>query len=92
MDETINIILGNSLSNPLDAFNIDIKKTEVLGGIVATDQVEDHVRVTNALFYRLGVAKVEFDKGDSPKVARDLEMSFTHFISVRNYDLHPPLR
>lgn len=88
MDEAVNVVLCNSLCYPLHALNVDIKQAEVLGGIISTNQVEDHVRMADALLDGLGVSKIELDERNSPKVTRNFEMSLAHVISIRDDDLN----
>ena len=92
MDEAVHVVLCNGLCYPFHALNVDIKQAEVLGGIISTNQVEDHVRMADALLDGLGVSKIEFDESDPPKVTRDLEMPLAHVISIRYDDLNSSLR
>lgn len=85
MDESIDVVLCARFCDSLHALNVDIEKTEVLGGIVLSNQVKDHVRMSDGFFDGLRVSQVEFYEADSTKVACDLKMSLSHIIAVR-YD------
>lgn len=77
MDESVDVVLRDSLRNSLRTVDMDILVREIpatvqtlfhrtckignlLGRIVAADEVIDNIGVTDAFFNRLSVAKVIF--------------------------------
>ena len=78
MDETIDIVFRHGFSNTLGAFNMDILKGKVLGWIVPTDQIVDHIGVSNTLFERGRIPKIIFHENYPSQVSRDLQMPLRH--------------
>lgn len=87
MDVAVDIVLGDGLGDSLGPFDVDILETEVLGGIVAADEVVDDVRVPDTGFDRLGVAQIVFDEDDAAEIAGHLEMALGHLLTEGNDDL-----
>jgi hypothetical protein len=86
MDESINVVLCNSLCNTFGSFHMNILKikvpravsilpdmlgpSHVLGGVHAPDEVVYNVGMSHALFEGLGVPKVIFLIGKSAEFPR----------------------
>jgi hypothetical protein len=60
MDVAVNVVLGDSLNDSLGSLNVDILEAEVLGGIIAADEVIDDVGVPDTGFDGLGIVQVVF--------------------------------
>ncbi len=58
VDETVNIVLGDCISDPLGSLNMDILQIEVLGWIVAANQVVNNIGMADRLLKRLSVAEI----------------------------------
>ena len=114
MDESINVVFGDCISDPFRSVNVDVCVGEVpallaiiynlpcysLCRILATDKVVHHVRVTDTLLDRLGVAEIVFlvqlasprnrrvtyNKYDSAEITGRLQMPLRHLLPVRHND------
>lgn len=60
VDEAVDIVLGDGIGDTGGTLDVDVLEVEVLGGVVATDQVVDNVGMTNGLFDGGSVAEIHF--------------------------------
>jgi hypothetical protein len=60
VNEAVNIVLGDGIGDAGGTLDVDVLEVEVLGGVVATDQVVDNVRVTDRLVDGSRVAEIHF--------------------------------
>lgn len=86
VDIAVNVVLCHGLGDALGALDMDVGQVEVLGGVVATNEVVDNVRVPHALLNGCCVAQVHFHEDDAAKVTGDLEVALCHFLTERHND------
>jgi hypothetical protein len=86
VDISVDIVLANSLDNSLSSLNVHILQREVLGRIVAANQVENGIGMSNARLDRRGVSKVVLNEDNTAKISSDLEMTLGHLLAVGNND------
>ena len=86
VDVAVDVVLGDGRGDAVGALDVDVLEVEVLGRVVAADQVEDHVRVAHALLNAVGVAQVVLGEDDAAQVAGDLEMALGHLLAVGDHD------
>lgn len=86
VNEAVDIVLGHGGSNTVGTLDVDVLKVEVLGGVVAASQVEDHVGVAYALLNAVGVAQVVLGEDNAAQVSRDLEMALGHLLAEGHDD------
>lgn len=86
VDETVDIVLGDSISDSLCSLDIDILKIKVLRWVVTANQVVDNIGVADGLLQGLGVAEVVFHEDDTSKVTGDLQVSLGHLLTVWDND------
>lgn len=86
VNEAIDVVLGDGISNSLSALNVDILEVEVLRWVAAADQVVDNIGVADTLLQGLGVTQVVLHEDNASKITRDLEMSLGHLLAVWDND------
>lgn len=86
VDEAVDVVLGHGGGNAVGALDVDVLEVEVLGRVVAANQVEDHVRVAHALLNALGVAQVVLGEDHAAQVTGDLEMALGHLLAEGHDD------
>jgi hypothetical protein len=100
MDESVNVVFRNSLSNSLNAFHMDILKIKILGGVASANEIVHHIRVSDAFFERWGISQVIFleqvQKGfrkatrtsyheyNPSQISSNLQMTLGHLFSERH--------
>lgn len=60
VNEAVDIVLGDGIGNTGGTLDVDVLEIEVLGGVVATDQVVDNVGVADRLLNGSSVAEIHF--------------------------------
>ena len=87
MNEPVHVVLCDSLCYSLCSLDMDIIETEVLGGLLPANQVEDDVGMPYAFFDGLCVPQIIFHERHSSQITHDLQVSLRHLFSKRNDDL-----
>ncbi len=87
MDKSANTSGFGDLSNTLSASNVNIVESEVLGLVVSSSQVVNHIRVSNALLDLLVVPEIPLHGHNLSKIAHHFQMPLLVLITVRNDDL-----
>merc|ERR1712054_320865 len=64
VDEAINVVLRHRFRDPLGSLDMDVLQSEVLGRVIAADQVVNNVGMADASFDRVRVAQVVLHKND----------------------------
>ena len=86
VDETVDIVLGDGISDSLCSLNVDILKIEVLRWVVTANQVVDNIGVADGLLEGLGVAEVVLHEDDTSKITGNLQVSLCHLLTVWDND------
>jgi hypothetical protein len=100
MDIAVDVVFGDGFDDTLGAPDVDVGQGEVLGGVVAADEVVDDVGVTDASFDGVFIAEVvllfilrevgeerrceTYNEDDSSQVSRHLEVSLCCFFAEGN--------
>ena len=86
VDETVDIVLGDGISDSLCSLNVDILKIKVLGWVVTANQVVDNIGVADGLLKGLGVTEVVLHKDNTSKITGNLQVSLCHLLTVWDND------
>ncbi|KAJ8109671.1 hypothetical protein OPT61_g7294 [Boeremia exigua] len=86
MHVAVDVVLCDGLGDALGALDVDVGQVEVLGGVVATNEVVDNVRVPHALLDRRRVAQIHFHEDDAAQVSGDLEVALGHLLAEGHND------
>lgn len=87
MNVAVDIVFGHSLDDSLGSLHVDILQAEVLGGIVAADEVIYDVGVSDTGLDGLGITQIVFEEDDTAEITGNLEMALGHLLTIGNDDL-----
>jgi hypothetical protein len=86
VDEAVDVVFRNGIGDTTSSLNVHVLEAEVLCWVVATDQVDDNIRMPDGLLDRSNVAEIKLQEMNSTQISSDLQVSLGHLFPVWDHN------